>query len=312
VAGNALRMTDGRLGFERNRVDELLAALEAMAGGDIRRQAPISERRDELDAIAHGVNVMAGELHFRLQELQRTQGHLVQSGKLAALGEVSSGLAHELNNPLAIMRGYVERAQELLREPSAPREEVERCLERIDANVDRMDSIIRHIMEFSRQTRQERRRVDLREVVRKAFIMLNEQLRLLNIRVVEDFEAGPLEVWGDELRLEQVLINLLTNARDAIGEAHGEHGGTIRLSARAASPAEMELSVADDGVGITEEVRSHLFTPFFTTKGVGKGTGLGLSISLGIIQEHQGTISCGSEAGRGAVFTLRLPRWEEG
>jgi C4-dicarboxylate-specific signal transduction histidine kinase len=299
-------MSGAPMEVDRSRMELLLRALEAMAGGDVRCQAPISDQRDELDALAHGINVMAGELHFRLQELQRTQGHLVHSGKLAALGEVSSGLAHELNNPLAIIRGYVEKAQALL--GKAPHPELAHCLERIDANVDRMDAIIRHIMEFSRQTQQERRALPLRELMSKAFILLNEQLRLKNIRVVEDFSAEPLVVLGDELRLEQVFINLLTNARDAILEARGEAGGTIRLHARAVSPAEIELSIADDGVGMTEEVRSNLFTPFFTTKGVGRGTGLGLSISLGILQEHRGSIHCVSEPGRGTTFTLRLPR----
>lgn len=283
-----------------------------MAGGEVQHQAPISGLQDELDAISHGVNVMAGELYFRVQELQKAQGHLVQTGKLAALGEVSSGLAHELNNPLAIIRGYVEMAQETLeKETLEPmdRTDLLRYFERIDSHVDRMSSIICHIMEFSRQTQLRLKPVQISEVIRKSFILLNEQLRLKNIQVEREFGGEDFWVWGDELRLEQVLINLFTNSRDAIVAARREDGGMIRIQVAAESESILKLTVSDNGTGIEEAIMGDIFNPFFTTKAVGAGTGLGLSISLGIIQEQGGSISCRSEPGKGAQFEVRLPRW---
>jgi histidine kinase len=169
-----------------------------------------------------------------------------------------------------------------------------------------MKTIIRHIMEFARESKPIKQPLKLNEVIEKSFILIHEQLRLKNIQVDMDL-CTDVMAQLDESRLEQVLINLLTNARDAIIEAHGEAGGMIRVRSRAVSREELEIEVSDNGIGMNEEIQSKIFNPFFTTKEVGRGTGLGLSISHGIVQDHGGSITCISKRGAGAAFHIRLP-----
>jgi signal transduction histidine kinase len=304
-------MSGDQLIFDRARFQALLDSLECMAAGDLERQIPLSRERDALDALSHGVNVLSSELLYRLRELQSAQSSLIQSGKLAALGEVSSGLAHELNNPLTIVAGYLE----LIRGSIQGRDvasldpvELDSHLEKIARNVERMKVIIRHIMEFARESKPDKKPTLLTEVIKKSFILINEQLRLRKIQI--DLDLYPtLVAVVDESRLEQVLINLLSNARDAINEAHGEAGGRIQVRSRVLSSSELEIEISDNGIGMTEEIRSKIFNPFFTTKEAGKGTGLGLAISHGIVQDHGGSIDCVSERGKGSTFYIRLPRY---
>lgn len=304
-------MSDERLSFDRARFEALLDSIEGMAAGDLERQIPLSHEKDELDALSHAVNVLSGELLYRLRELQAAQSTLIQSGKLAALGEVSSGLAHELNNPLTIVAGYLQLIRGAIERGSMSTPdfaELESHLQKVERNVGRMKVIIRHIMEFARESKPVKLPLQLNDVIRKSFILISEQLRLKKIGV--DMDLCPSVVaLADESRLEQVFINLLTNARDAIIEAHGEAGGTVRVISRVLSDSELEIEISDNGIGMTEEIRSKIFNPFFTTKEAGKGTGLGLSISHGIVQDHGGSISCVSETGRGTAFHISLPRF---
>jgi signal transduction histidine kinase len=304
-------MSGDHLIFDRARFQALLDSLECMAAGDLERQIPLSRERDHLDALSHGVNVLSSELLYRLRELQTVQSSLIQSGKLAALGEVSSGLAHELNNPLTIIAGYLELIRGSIQSGAAGIPDVvelESHLQKIERNVERMKVIIQHIMEFARESKPEKKPTLLSDVIEKSFILINEQLRLRKIRIDMDLCPG-LVALIDESRLEQVFINLLSNARDAIHEAHGQAGGRIQVRSRVLTGSVIEIEICDNGIGMTEETRSKIFNPFFTTKEAGKGTGLGLSISHGIVQDHGGSIDCVSEKGKGTTFLIRLPNY---
>jgi signal transduction histidine kinase len=180
-------------------------------------------------------------------------------------------------------------------------------LNRIDENVERMAAIIGFVMDFSRQSEHRREPVPVHHAIERSFILLNEKFRLLSIQVERDLCPREPRVRGDSLRLEQVFLNLLNNARDAIVAARGPAGGMIRV-ATVERDFDLEISISDNGTGMSDEVREKIFQPFFTTKEVGKGTGLGLSISLGIVEEHGGTLSCSSQPGQGATFTIVLPR----
>jgi signal transduction histidine kinase len=294
----------------RARVDAVLEAVERMAAGDLLTSVPVSPARDELDALAHGVNVLASELGFRFAEHQKVQAAMVQAGKLAALGEVTSGLAHELNNPLAILRGYLELASQRLRKDGAPSEEVWRYLAKADAGVDRMEAIIHHVGAFSRNVPPARAPISLDIPVQHAALLVREQLRLRSIHLELDLAADQLPISGDVVRLEQVFLNLLTNARDAICEARGDAGGTVTVRTHGSGANSVEAEVLDDGVGMTPDVCDRMFDPFFTTKEAGKGSGLGLSISHGILVEHQATVTVTSTAGVGTAIRLRFPRVE--
>jgi len=304
-------MSEEKVCFDRARFEAVQDVIESMAVGDLERQIPLTNERDELDALAHGVNVLSSELLYRLRELQTAQSTVIQSGKLAALGEVSSGLAHELNNPLTIVCGYLEHIHAAIKTASvSPIDfaEIESHFQKVERNLNRMNVIIRHIMEFARESKPSKEPTMLHEVIQRSFALISEQLRLKKIQV-ETYVCPALIAEINASKMEQVFINLLSNARDAIVEAHGDKGGKIRVVARTVSNSELEIEISDNGIGMTEETRSKIFNPFFTTKEVGRGTGLGLSISHGIVQDHGGSITCVSERAKGTAFHIRLPRY---
>jgi PAS domain S-box-containing protein len=241
-----------------------------------------------------------------LQELKATQEQLVQSAKLASLGEMSAGLAHELNNPLfiisantgLIIRGFADKGrykqQEMTGFASAIRE-----------NAKRMERIIRHFRDFSRQAEHRFVEFNVDQVVAGSLILLEEQLRIRSIKLKMDLRAD-VTVVGDPNRIEQVLVNLIVNARDAIADAHGERGGNLVIQTCIAEDT-VQIKIEDDGKGVAKDIQGKIFDPFFTTKEVGNGCGLGLSISYGIMKDHNGTIDVVSRANVGSQFTLTLP-----
>jgi signal transduction histidine kinase/putative methionine-R-sulfoxide reductase with GAF domain len=249
----------------------------------------------------------AKELEQRVEErtkaLQETQVQLIQSGKLAAVGTLAAGVAHELNQPLMVIRGY---AQELLADPRVADEEAREDLRRIEAQTTRMAAIVNHLRDFSRQSKGKREVTDLNQVATRAFAFLGQQLKARNIEVIQALDPALPKVWADPLQIEQVLLNLVTNARDAI-DASGR--GTLTVRTEALHDARVALSVTDTGPGIPPDLQGRIFDPFFTTKEVGKGTGLGLSICIGIVEEHGGELRVDSPVaeGRGARFTIVLP-----
>jgi signal transduction histidine kinase len=249
-----------------------------------------------------------GEMERKVQErtrtLQETQAQLIQSGKLAAVGTLAAGVAHELNQPLMIIRGY---AQELLRDRRIADEEVRNDLWRIEAQTNRMAAIINHLRDFSRESKGRRQITDLNRMVQDTLAFLEQQLRAGNITVTQELYAALPAVRVDPLRIEQVLLNLITNARDAMEKAGV---GSITVRTERTQDSRVALSVTDTGPGIPDEIRTRIFDPFFTTKEVGKGTGLGLSICHGIVEEHGGELMMESPAidGKGARFTIVLPQ----
>jgi two-component system NtrC family sensor kinase len=205
-----------------------------------------------------------------------------------------------------VIRGY---AQELLADPRITEEELRDDLRRIEAQTSRMTAIITHLRDFSRQSKGKRQEMDLNHVVAQAFTFVGQQLKLRNIAVVQSLDSALPRVWGDPFQIEQVLLNLVTNARDAI-EGTGVGSGTLTVRTEHLADDRIALSVTDSGPGIPPEVQPRIFDPFFTTKEVGKGTGLGLSICHGIMQEHRGEIQVESPVAddRGTRITLLLPR----
>ncbi|MDD5558480.1 ATP-binding protein [Candidatus Methylomirabilis sp.] len=249
----------------------------------------------------------ASELEATVEErtrtLKHTQAQLIQSGKLAAVGTLAAGVAHELNQPLMIIRGY---AQELLRDERIGEEAIRDDLRRIEAQTGRMTAIINHLRDFSRESKGKRQDTDLNRVVTDALDFLGQQLKTQHIDVVQELHPALPTVRVDPLQIEQILLNLITNARDAMEAAAF---GTITIRTECAQGDRVALSVTDTGPGIPEEIRTRIFDPFFTTKEVGKGTGLGLSICHGIIEKHGGELIMASPVsdGKGARFTIILP-----
>jgi two-component system C4-dicarboxylate transport sensor histidine kinase DctB len=232
------------------------------------------------------------------KDLAVAEQTLAQSSKLAALGEMSAAVSHELNQPLAAMKTYLAGARLLLRRRRP--EEALTAFQRIDDLIDRMGAITRQLKSYARKGGEGFAPVDLRAAVSGALAMMEPQLKSLQVRVTRTLPREPVMVMGDRLRLEQVIVNLLRNAVDA---TRGAGDRQIDLVVSAADTA--TLSVRDNGHGIAD--LEGLFEPFYTTKKPGDGVGLGLAISSGIVSEHGGRLTAHNAADGGAVFVMQLP-----
>jgi PAS domain S-box-containing protein len=235
-----------------------------------------------------------------LTRLHDTQAQLVQAAKMSALGQLVSGVAHELNNPLSVIIGYGQLL--LSREVPPP---MRRPVELMVAQGDRMAKIVRNLLFFARQRPPERGAVRLQAIIEQTLALRINQLALSGITIETEFAANLPEITGDAQQLEQVFLNLLLNAEQAILETRAQGRIVMRTRLREDGGA-IFADVIDDGPGIPVEAQSRIFEPFFTTKSPGSGTGLGLSVSYGIIEEHGGRLSVQSRPGE-TIFTLELP-----
>ena len=243
------------------------------------------------------------EAERREYELREKQAQLVQSAKLASLGELTTGVAHELNNPLNNINLIVGNLIEQVHEQSVERKGLLVSLNVAMAQVLKASTIISHLRAFGRMAPMEREPVLVNEVLTSTVDLMHEQLRLRMIELTTSWSPANPVVLGNRIQLEQVFLNLLTNARDAVESSPSK---SISLSSLVQGDS-VKIVFHDSGMGISTEHQGRIFDPFFTTKPVGEGTGLGLSISYGIIRDHEGQISVESHPGDGATFTVRLP-----
>ena len=270
------------------------------------------KKKQELAAMA----VMAAEkekskskkLKEAFSKLKETQIQLIQSAKLASLGEMSSGLAHEINNPLFLIKGFNNRIKvKLSKDNKDAYEQVHDYVQEVNENSLRIMKIVKHFREFSRQAEHNFMPISINDVVSRSFILLYEKLKLCSISIKQNLTMEDPKIMGDGIQLEQVFINIINNARDAIEEAHGTKGGDLVVCTRREGKKSTIVEFSDNGNGVNEEQLEKIFDPFYTTKEVGKGTGLGLSISYGIIKEHKGEIDCIPNADKGTTFRIKLP-----
>ncbi len=277
-------------------VIDLAQMTHAISEGDLEKRVDESAP-DELGDLAAAFNSMAGSLQQSRAELREAEGQLVQSAKLASLGELSAGVAHELNQPLAIIRGVVQQLQD----ETGISEDVQADLRLVEGQTGRMIKIIQHMRTFCRIGSPEVNEIDLNKIVSDCLLLIGQQLRAHDVELALELCAAAPPVLADANEVEQVLINLITNARDALG-GRPDARITLRSSVEGDN---FVLEVRDNGAGIPDTIAAQIFDPFFTTKEPGKGTGLGLSISHTLITKHKGTLRVHNDGG--AVFTIRLP-----
>ena len=252
--------------------------------------------------------VTTSDITKRLEAEQQ----LIQTSKMATLGEMATGIAHELNQPLSVIKTassfFIKKMD---KEEPLEDEILNKMIRKIDSNVDRASRIINHMRQFARKSEMDFEKVQVNEVLEKAFEIFSQQLKLRGIRVVWEIEESLPKISADPARLEQVFINLLINARDAIEEHRGpqETAGAdkkIILKTRREGSV-IVCEVCDTGKGVPPALINKIFEPFFTTKEVGKGTGLGLSISYGIVKDCGGTIRVAPHKPGGACFIVTFP-----
>jgi two-component system NtrC family sensor kinase len=295
----------------------LPAAFDTIEIGDLVRQVAEGRTRQAAGEVVIGtdrmlsatVTPLAGGDHGEpslvvvlsdVTESRRLQQQLAHSEKMSSLGQMISGIAHELNNPLTSILGYSQLLGST-RDPAT----IAKRVEVLAREAGRCQKIVQNLLSFARRRRPEREPLSLNQVVQSVQALLAYQLRVENVAVSPSLDPALPMIHGDPHELQQVLVNLITNAQQAI--RRGGDGGEIALTTSVADGGTVVLEVRDSGPGIPEPIREKIFDPFFTTKEEGKGTGLGLSLVYGIIESHGGSIEVVPGGGPGACFRITLP-----
>lgn len=280
---------------KKSAIETLYTDLKRANGRILKTQYELSQRNLELQS-----------MH---KELTKSNQHLEQSAKLSSIGEMSAGIAHEINQPLGVIRLYTDSMLLLLQDNST---KVNIMLRKNLIQIERISKIITHLKMFSRDNNDEKETVAVDWLIDQSLILISPELKRHSIVLNISIRAEEQLILCNQIQLLQVFTNLLNNAKDAIveltslGESHQVHKViSISVFTRA---ERIVIEISDTGNGIPIDLKNKIFQPFFTTKPVGKGTGLGLSICYGIIEEHAGSIACISEEGRGSTFSINLPQ----
>ncbi len=290
---------------------------QAVAQGDLNQRSGF-RRSDEIGDLASGFDLMTSRLRRRTAQaarlyqetlqrneelaranarLQETQHQLIQSEKLAAVGELTAGIVHDVKNPLAVIKGLAEELQE--DEGLSP--DLQKQLSTIRDSAGRASQIVSDLLKFARQDTPQMRNQNINETIKAAVRLTDFLARKGKVQVSLELLTDPVMVVYDATQIEQVLVNLIRNSIQAM-----PNGGGIQIECKWIE-SEIAIQVKDTGIGIAEQNLRRIFDPFFTTKPEGEGTGLGLSVSYGIISRHHGQIDVASKVGKGTVFTIRLP-----
>ena len=278
-----------------NQLKDLVAANRQVAAGDMEVRVPVRAGGE--------VGELTSSFNHMLDNLQTAQDQLVQSEKLASLGQLAAGVAHELNNPLGTILLY----SDILLKDLGPDSPYRADLEVIVNETKRCKGIVAALLEFARQNQVVAQPVDLNALILNVVEMGRVQYEGKSIQIQLDLDQNLPTIQADLAQLQQVIVNLIENARDAMPT-----GGTVTIRTQSGPPGMVTMEVSDTGMGIAPENLSKLFTPFFTTKPIGIGTGLGLAIIYGIIKLHRGQINVRSELEKGTTFTIHLPIKHQG
>jgi two-component system, NtrC family, sensor kinase len=331
VVLSAIIITTAFMRIITRPIESLVEVTDQISKGDLSKTVDIN-CKDEFGHLAESFNRMIESLKKsqeeieeynrtleekiieRTSELEDAQAQLIQSEKMAAIGQLAAGVAHELNNPLGGILGYAQFALEKIESRNLEQlttkdmEAYKRYLRDIETQSRRCKAIVQNLLKFSRTSQiVEFQEVDLNQTIEETLTFIDHQLMMHQITLKKIFDKNLPKMQGNPGQLQQVFTNIIINAMHA-----SKPGSVITLSTRflpalGEFPGAVEIAIADQGVGISEENLKKIFEPFFTTKEIGKGTGLGLSVSYGIVKEHGGEIKVKSKCGEGTTFTIILP-----
>ncbi len=299
-----------------NPLKKMVVATQVISKGDLAHRLRVNSR-DEIGYLAESFNRMTANLETandkliewtktlekrveeRTKELREMQSHLIQSEKLASLGKLAAGIAHEINNPLG---GILIYSNLLLEDTDKDSPHYEN-LRKIVKETSRCKDIVKGLLEFARPKEPEVAIIDINEILESSLAIMEKQALFQNISINRSYESDLPKISADSAQIQQVFTNIILNAAEAMAG-----NGTLTLSTSLNPDNKcIDVKFSDTGHGIKEEDKKRLFEPFFSTKEVGKGTGLGLAISYSIIQQHNGTIEVKSRVGKGSTFTVKLP-----
>jgi two-component system C4-dicarboxylate transport sensor histidine kinase DctB len=286
----------------RARIRERIAEQEA---AQIELEARVAQRTADLNAANAQLTREIDERRTTEARLRKTQKDLVQAGKLAALGQMSAALSHELNQPLTAIKSYADNAAAFL--DRGRTDTAKENVGRIRQMADRMAALSGHLRNFARRPQETVGPVDLRLVIEDAVELMGSRLRAARAEITTDLGDGPVWVAGGRLRLQQVFVNLISNALDAMGD---QANPSVAITLDPAPEGRVRVAVQDSGSGLSDDILPTLFDPFVTTKAPGQGLGLGLSISYNIVGDFGGRLSAANRPEGGAVFVVELARAE--
>jgi two-component system NtrC family sensor kinase len=281
-------------------IRDLVSASGHWAKGEFDYQVKVT-RKDEIAKLEETFNFMASSLKERDDKLREyTDRQIMKSERLATIGQLAAGVAHEINNPLGTISIY---AQMVLDELGKDNNSCRESLAVVMKQTNRAGRIVKDLLEFARQSEPEMRMLNINDVLTKAISIITHPAELQNIKLLTDLSPELPYIQGDSDKLEQVFVNIMINALQAM-----QDGGKLTVCTRMTQDSGfVEIEISDTGCGIPQEHLSKLFDPFFSTKSTGEGTGLGLSVTLGIVEKHDGTIDVKSQVGEGSTFVIRLP-----
>lgn len=311
--------------FVEAPIRRLIAATERIAAMEL--EQPVEEKsRDELGRLAHAFNIMRERLltsisevnqlnqtlesrvEERTEQLKNAQKKLLQSNRLASLGQLSASVAHEINNPISGVLNLTKLMQRVMTDEGIPPgrvSEFKRYLSQVTSETSRVGRIVSDLLAFSRRSKMQSANANLNQIIRSTITLIDHKLLLSNVKAELQLDETLPEIKCNSSQIQQVVMNLVLNAAEAM---QGKESGTVTISTRAANDKKIvALEVHDTGDGIPEENLSKIFDPFFTTKEEGKGVGLGLAVVYGIVESHNGEIEVASKAGEGTLFRVLLP-----
>lgn len=273
-----------------------LAAVQ-VTDGQYGTEVDLRKSNDEIGLLADSFNEMSRKMAADIEELQKLNQQLIRTEKLAAMGTLAAGVAHEVNNPLASISSLIQ----MMQSRGDVSEDTKEQLKLISTQIQRISQVTRDMMDFARVRPAAKRMVKINDVIEKCLRLASFDNSFQKLELDTDFDTGLPDVLADADQLQQVFLNLFLNARDAMPD-----GGELTTRTRADN-GEVKIEITDSGAGVDEKDLKHIFDPFFTTKPAGKGTGLGLAVCYGVVTAHGGRIEIESNNGKGTKFIVILP-----